>query len=116
VATNLSGHDYSPPIHNGIDIGGAEGNAIFTIVSGVVVLTGWSQYGYGFLIFLDHGYARQSANTHLCAVNMGCGQSFAKGVVIGAVGNTGNSTSAHLHFELRSDIYGKLNPWDFVSP
>ena len=114
VAKTLSGYDYSPPIHNGIDIAGAEGNAIFATDSGVVVFAGWSQYGYGNLIVLDHGNGWQSAYAHLSAVNVGCGQSVAQGMVIGALGTTGNSTGPHLHFELRNDMYGKVNPWDFL--
>ena len=116
VAKYLSGYDYSPSLHPGIDIAGAEGNAVFATDSGVVVYTGWSQYGFGYLIVLDHGNGWQSAYAHLSAVNVGCGQSVAQGAVIGAVGSTGNTTGAHLHFELRSEIYGKVNPWDFVSP
>lgn len=116
VATYLSGYDYSPTLHPGIDIAGAEGNAVFATDSGVVVYSGWSQYGYGYLIVLDHGNGWQSAYAHLSAVSVGCGQSVAQGSLIGAVGNTGNSTGSHLHFELRSEIYGKVNPWDFVSP
>lgn len=114
VATTLSGYDYSPPIHFGIDIAGAEGNAVFATDSGVVVFAGWSQYGYGYLIVLDHGNGWQSAYAHLSAVSVVCGQSVGRGTVIGAVGTTGNSTGPHLHFELRSDVYGKVNPWDFL--
>jgi murein DD-endopeptidase MepM/ murein hydrolase activator NlpD len=114
VATTLSGYDYSPPIHNGIDIAGAEGNAIFATDSGVVVFAGWSQFGYGYLIVLDHGNGWQSAYAHLSAVSVICGQSVAQGTVIGSLGTTGNSTGPHLHFELRSEIYGKVNPWDFL--
>jgi murein DD-endopeptidase MepM/ murein hydrolase activator NlpD len=68
------------------------------------------------LIVLDHGTGWQSAYAHLSAVGVGCGQSIAQGTVIGAVGNTGNSTGAHLHFELRSEIFGKVNPWDYLIP
>lgn len=114
VATTLSGYDYSPPLHSGIDIAGAEGNAIFAVDSGVVVFAGWSQFGYGNLIVLDHGNGWQSAYAHLSAVNVICGQSVAQGTVIGALGTTGNSTGPHLHFELRNDVYGKVNPWDFL--
>jgi murein DD-endopeptidase MepM/ murein hydrolase activator NlpD len=114
VATYLSGYDYSPPLHNGIDIAGAEGNAIFATDSGVVVFAGWSQYGYGYLIVLDHGNGWQSAYAHLSAVGVTCGQSVAQGTMIGGLGTTGNSTGPHLHFELRNDAYGKVNPWDFL--
>ena len=41
-ATYLSGFPYDPNIHPAIDIGGAEGNAVFATDSGVVVYVGWS--------------------------------------------------------------------------
>ena len=116
VATYLSGYDYDPSLHPGIDIAGAEGNAVFASDSGVVVFAGWSEYGFGYLIVLDHGNGWQSAYAHLSAVNVGCGQSVAQGAVIGAVGSTGNSTGSHLHFELMSEVYGKVNPWNYISP
>jgi murein DD-endopeptidase MepM/ murein hydrolase activator NlpD len=49
----------------------------------------------------------------LSAVAVGCGQSVYQGGYIGALGNTGNSSGAHLHFEL--SINGvKVNPLDYV--
>ena len=116
VATYLSGYDYDRNVHPGLDIAGAEGNAVFASDSGVVVFSGWSEFGYGYLIVLDHGNGWQSAYAHLSNTNVTCGQSVARGTVIGAVGNTGNSYGAHLHFELRGDGYGKVNPWNYVSP
>lgn len=116
VSRGISGYDYNPNIHPALDIEGAEGNAIFATDSGVVVFSGWSEYGYGYLVVIDHGNGWQSAYAHMSAVGVNCGQSVAQGTLIGAIGNTGNSTGAHLHFELRSEIYGKANPWDFVSP
>lgn len=116
VSRTISGYDYNPSIHPGLDIAGPEGNAVYATDSGVVVYAGWSEYGYGNLIVLDHGTGWQSAYAHLSAVSVACGQSVALGTVIGAVGNTGNSTGAHLHFELRSELYGKVNPWDYVIP
>ncbi len=114
VSRTISGYGYNPSIHPGLDIAGPEGNAVYATDSGVVVYAGWSEYGYGYLIVLDHGTGWQSAYAHLSAVGVSCGQSVAQGTVIGAVGNTGNSTGAHLHFELRSEIYGKVNPYDFI--
>lgn len=116
VSRGISGYDYNPNIHPALDIEGAEGNAIFATDSGVIVFAGWSEYGYGYLVVIDHGNGWQSAYAHMSAVGVYCGQSVAQGTLIGAIGNTGNSTGAHLHFELRSEIYGKANPWDFVTP
>jgi murein DD-endopeptidase MepM/ murein hydrolase activator NlpD len=116
VSRTISGYDYNPGIHPAIDIAGPEGNSVYATDSGVVVYAGWSEYGYGNLIVLDHGNGWQSAYAHLSVVGVFCGQSVAQGTTIGAVGNTGNSTGPHLHFELRSEIYGKVNPWDFLGP
>ncbi len=114
VAKYLSGFDYTPPTHNGIDIAGAEGNAVFATDSGVVVYAGWSNYGYGNMLVIDHGNSWQSAYAHLSTWAVTCGQSVTQGEVVAAIGNTGNSSGPHLHFELNSGLYGKVNPWDFL--
>jgi murein DD-endopeptidase MepM/ murein hydrolase activator NlpD len=110
---SLSGYSYDPGVHPAIDIGGAEGNAIYATDSGVVVYAGWSDYGYGLLIVVDHGNGWQSAYAHLSAVAVTCGQSVYQGGYIGALGTTGNSSGPHLHFELA--INGaKVNPLNYV--
>jgi murein DD-endopeptidase MepM/ murein hydrolase activator NlpD len=112
--TNVSGYDYNPNIHPAIDIGGKTGNPIFAVDSGVVVYAGLSNYGYGNLIVIDHGNGWQSAYAHLDSVGVSCGQSATQGSVIGSLGSTGNSSGPHLHFELRSELYGKVNPLDYL--
>lgn len=105
----LSGYTYNPPLHPAIDIGGAEGNPIYAVDSGVVVYAGWSNFGYGYLIVIDHGTGWQSAYAHLSGVGVFCGQSVFQSATIGALGTTGKSTGPHLHFELM--FYGaKVNP------
>jgi murein DD-endopeptidase MepM/ murein hydrolase activator NlpD len=116
VATYLSGNDWNPPLHRGIDIAGAEGNSIYAADSGVVVYAGWSDSGYGNLLVIDHGTGWQTAYAHLVSIAVGCGQSVSQGEVVAGLGNTGNSSGPHLHFEMYSSIYGKVNPWNFVSP
>ena len=113
--TTLSGFDWSPPLHNGIDIGGAEGNAVYASDSGVVVYSGWSDFGFGFLIVIDHGGGLQTAYAHLSGVGVVCGQGVSQGLQIGNVGNTGNSSGPHLHFEVTQNGT-KVNPWFYVSP
>lgn len=116
INTQVSGYSYDPVLHPAIDIGGPAGNAVFTTDGGVVVYAGVSNYGYGLLVVIDHGTGWQSAYAHLATYNVTCGQSVFQGDVIGTVGNTGNSSGAHLHFELTSVLYGKVNPLDWVSP
>jgi murein DD-endopeptidase MepM/ murein hydrolase activator NlpD len=108
----ISGYNFSS-IHPAIDIGGQLGNAVYAADSGVVVYAGWSNYGYGNLIVIDHGNGWQTAYAHLSAFSVGCGQSVSRGIMIGALGSTGNSTGPHLHFEM--SINGaKVNPLDYV--
>lgn len=110
---SISGYSYDSGVHPGIDIGGQEGNPIYATDSGVVVYAGWSSYGYGYMIVIDHGNGWQSAYAHLSAVGVGCGQSVYQGGHIGALGNTGNSSGPHLHFEL--SINGaKVNALDYM--
>ena len=110
----LSGYDYDPSAnHPAIDIAGNIGNPVWAVDDGVVVYSGWSNFGYGNLIVLDHGNGWQSLYAHLNEIYTVCGQSISQGTRIGSIGTTGNSTGSHLHFEL---IYEniKVNPWDFL--
>lgn len=109
----LSGYDYNPNIHPAIDIAGSTGNPIWASDNGVVVYSGWSNYGYGNLIVIDHGNGWQTLYAHLNSINVGCGQSVNQGQLIGGLGSTGNSSGPHLHFEM---IYvgTKVNPWNFL--
>jgi murein DD-endopeptidase MepM/ murein hydrolase activator NlpD len=109
---SISGYNYSG-IHPAIDIGGSLGNSVFASDSGVVVFAGWSNYGYGYMVVVDHGNGWQTAYAHLSAVAVTCGQSVFQGGYIGALGSTGNSSGPHLHFEL---VYNgaKPNPLDYL--
>ena len=108
------GYDYNPGAnHPAIDIAGSIGNPVWAADNGVVVYAGWSNYGYGYLIVIDHGNGWQTLYAHLNSIHVGCGQSVNQGEGIGGLGSTGNSSGAHLHFEM---IYvgSKVNPWNFL--
>jgi murein DD-endopeptidase MepM/ murein hydrolase activator NlpD len=66
------------------------------------------------MIVIDHGSGYQTLYAHLNSVRAGCGQSVSQGQSIGFSGSTGNSTGAHLHFEVRY-LGGFVSPW-FVLP
>jgi hypothetical protein len=113
----LSGYDYSPSTnHFGIDIAGGLGDAIYAADNGVVVYAGWNDWGYGNVVVIDHDGGWQTLYAHMSALNVGCGQSVMQGDVIGYFGSTGNSSGPHLHFEMLSETYGKVNPWNFLPP
>jgi murein DD-endopeptidase MepM/ murein hydrolase activator NlpD len=112
----LSGFDYSPKSnHWGIDLAGSEGEGVYATDAGVVVYSGWNNYGYGNMVMVDHGNGWQSLYAHLSAIYRYCGQSVGQGEAIGAIGSTGRSSGAHLHFELMTATF-KVNPFDFLPP
>ncbi len=87
--------------HKAIDVGAPTGRAVLASDSGYVAEVGWSKYGYGNYIVIDHGNGFQTLYAHLSAIMVRAGQSVGKGVRIGSVGSTGKSTGSHLHFEVR---------------
>ena len=111
----LSGFDYSEKTnHRGLDFAGNEGEGVYAADAGVIVYSGWNNYGYGNMIMIDHGNGFQSLYAHLSVISRGCGQSVGQGEEVGAVGSTGRSSGAHLHFELMAGA--KVNPWDYLPP
>ncbi|MDD4504650.1 MAG: peptidoglycan DD-metalloendopeptidase family protein [Clostridiaceae bacterium] len=88
--------------HTGIDIAAPYGSAVKASDGGVVTWVGY-EGGYGKLIKIDHGANYVSYYGHLSKYNVKVGQKVYKGQKIGAVGNTGNSTGPHLHFEIRKN-------------
>lgn len=96
-------HDPRNPPHGGIDIGVRTGDPIYAADNGVVAYAGWNDWGYGYLVVLDHGNGFHTYYAHLSAIWVVCGQSVYQGAAIGAGGSTGRSSGPHLHFEIRYD-------------
>lgn len=111
----LSGYDYNPPIHWGIDIAGELGEPVFASDGGVVVYAGMNKYGFGNMIMIDHGTGFQTLYGHLSDIAVNCGDNVVQGAEIGAIGSTGRSSGPHLHFEIRTLTYF-VNPWDYLPP
>jgi len=93
--------------HRGIDIDGFGnyGAAIVAAASGTVVLAAWDDYGYGYHVIVDHGDGSQTLYAHLSDIWVRQGQYVAQGEAVGALGSTGYSTGAHLHFEIHVGGY-----------
>jgi septal ring factor EnvC (AmiA/AmiB activator) len=99
-------------MHQGIDQGASTGTPIGASASGTVISAGW-QGGYGNLVLIDHGSV-VTAYAHMSSMAVSAGQSVSQGQTIGNVGNTGNSTGPHLHFETR--VNGNaVNPRQYLS-
>ncbi|MEO0562443.1 MAG: M23 family metallopeptidase, partial [Chloroflexota bacterium] len=86
--------------HTGVDLAASVGTPVLAAQGGTVIFAGWNNWGYGYTVVLAHG-PFTTLYGHLSNINVGCGQSVGAGQVIGGVGNTGNSSGPHLHFEIR---------------
>lgn len=99
--------------HTGIDLTGACSTAVFAAGAGTVIEAGWSPYGGGNRIVMDHGNGLKTTYNHLASIGVSVGQTLARGALIAGVGTTGNSTGCHLHFEVM--VNGRtVNPAAFI--
>jgi len=87
-------------LHAGVDIAAPIGTPIRAADSGRVAIAGGTG-GYGNYTCIQHGGNLSTCYAHQSRIGVSVGQSVRQGQVIGAVGNTGNSTGPHLHFEVR---------------
>jgi murein DD-endopeptidase MepM/ murein hydrolase activator NlpD len=108
----VSGNDYWSG-HLGLDIGAAMGAPIYASDSGVVVYAGGIDGGYGLMVMIDHGNGFHTLYAHLSSILVRCGQNVAQGSTIAYSGSSGNSTGAHLHFEIRY-MGAFVNPRDYT--
>lgn len=88
-------------MHTGVDWATAYGTPIFASGNGVVEVAGW-EGGYGKYVKLKHNNGYETAYGHMSAFAKGLevGQRVRQGQVIGFVGSTGQSTGAHVHYEI----------------
>jgi len=90
----------SQRFHSGLDIGADYGDTVVAADGGVVISAGWLG-GYGKAVIIDHGNGISSVYGHNSELLVSEGQRVRKGEPISRVGSTGDSTGAHLHFEVR---------------
>jgi len=94
--------------HPGLDISADYGQPVRATADGTIAVAERSG-SYGNLVEIDHGYGIVTRYGHLSRFRATAGQQVHRGDVIGYVGSTGRSTSAHLHYEIL--LNGKLtNP------
>jgi len=84
--------------HNGLDLAAPTGTPIGAAGPGRVSSAGWSQYGGGNEIHIDHPNGLQTWYAHLSSFAVKLGDMVRAGQLIGQVGSTGNSTGPHLHY------------------
>jgi murein DD-endopeptidase MepM/ murein hydrolase activator NlpD len=90
--------------HEGMDFSATVGTEVYATGNGTVSDAGRDvEGGYGNQIKIDHGYSYQTVYAHLSRIFVKPGQKIMRGQIIGYVGNTGKSTSPHLHYEVRKN-------------
>lgn len=87
--------------HRGYDIACPSGTPVYPTQSGTVSYAG-SYKGYGNLVAVDHGNGYVTMYGHLSRVLVPLGQPVTPETTIALSGNTGRSTGAHLHYEIRA--------------
>lgn len=85
--------------HTGADFGGMPGSPIYAPAPGVVVFADRLQIR-GLATIIDHGWGVYTGYWHQSAIDVQVGQFVQTGDVLGAIGTTGRSTGAHLHWEM----------------
>ncbi|KHF40084.1 M23 family metallopeptidase [Halalkalibacter okhensis] len=99
--------------HRGIDIARPSNYNILAADNGTVTFAG-TQGGYGNLVRINHNNGMETLYAHLASIDVSVGQTVSKGQKIGVMGQTGNSTGIHLHFEVYEN--GQLkNPMDYLN-
>ena len=98
--------------HRGTDIPAPEGTPILAAHSGTVLVSGWND-SYGNQVLLDNGAGLSTRYAHMTQTAVTAGEAVTAGQVIGYVGNTGDSTGFHLHFEVMQNGV-RVNPMDMV--
>ncbi len=97
-------------LHKGLDIIG--NTRIMAADNGVIEFAG-KKNGLGNAIIINHKNGYKTVYGHLSKINVKKGQIVEKGDVIGIMGNTGNSTGTHLHFEIHVNGSPK-NPLNYL--
>lgn len=110
------GYDWGALHHyNAVDIANSCGTPVVAAAEGLVVPDdnfgkgdgGWNG-GYGIFVLIEHpmGDGIRTRYAHLSRALVGIGDYVKQGQEIGLMGDTGDATGCHLHFE----VYGAQNP------
>jgi len=85
--------------HNGIDIASLENTPVLAPADGTVTAY-YNSESYGNVMVINHGYGIKTRYCHLKKPEVKIGGKVIKGKKIAYVGNSGQSTGSHLHYEI----------------
>ncbi|MCV7102579.1 M23 family metallopeptidase [Mycobacterium palustre] len=96
-------------LHAGIDLANSIGTPIYAVSDGVVIEAGPAA-GYGALVKLRHADGTVTLYGHVNTTLVSAGQRVMAGDQIATMGNRGNSTGPHLHFEVLQGGTERIDP------
>ncbi len=101
--------------HLGVDIAAPAGTPVRAAAPGVVSLAEPDLFFNGGMVAIDHGHGVSTLYSHLSAIDVAVGARVARGMRIGAVGDTGRATGPHLdwriqHFATAVDPFRAAGP------
>ena len=104
--------------HYAIDVAADYGSTVRAAAAGTVIFAGWKSNGGGYQVWVAHGSGLYSTYNHLSGVSVGRGQQVARGARVGRVGQSGNASGPHLHFEVwRGPVWNggqRVNPLGYL--
>ncbi len=94
------------------------GQPYYAAQGGEVIIADWHK-SFGNYVVVDHGDGKQTLYAHSKSLNVSKGDIVKKGQQLGLMGDTGNVTGPHLHFEVRiknaDGSVSRENPLNYVS-
>ncbi len=104
--------------HYGLDIAADYGSRVRAGGSGTVIWAGWKSNGGGYQVWIAHGSGLYTTYNHMSGVTVGRGQHVGRGQQVGRIGQSGNATGPHLHFEVwRGPVWDggtRVNPLGYL--
>lgn len=85
--------------HKGLDFAAPCGTAVCSAGTGVVILA-QDHYMNGKIVIVSHGHGITSHYLHLSKINVKVGDVVNEKTILGLVGSSGQSSGAHLHFQI----------------
>lgn len=93
-------------LHRGVDVSVITDEPVVASLPGKVITSKFNKGGYGNYVLIEHENGVQTLYGHLSERAVEVGNYVYPGDIVGLAGNTGKSSAAHLHFEIR---YGDIN-------
>lgn len=93
-------------VHKGLDVKASPGSTIYSAAPGIIREADFST-GFGHYVVIDHGQGVFTRYAHMASFASGvyAGKSIGFGQPLGIIGQSGNATGIHLHFEVLTGNY-----------